>query len=179
MKRMRALLRPRVASRRARGSGSRPASARRGSRIMRESVVLPLPDSPTMVKISGRPAEIAKLTSSTARKAAPPKRPPTRIGLGDAFDREEVVAHSGRLRRLRLWQRASPRGSRRSRRRGGPARASSAPAPRGGRCPWRAGSADGSGSRAAARKGSAARRRAPSSAPTSPIRGRLSIRCAV
>jgi hypothetical protein len=45
-------------------------------RIIRDSVVLPLPDSPTMVKISDRSAEIEKLTSSTARKASPPKRPP-------------------------------------------------------------------------------------------------------
>ena len=45
-------------------------------RIMRERVVLPLPDSPTTVKISDRSAESEKLTSSTARKVPPPKRPP-------------------------------------------------------------------------------------------------------
>ena len=38
-------------------------------RIMRASVVLPLPDWPTMVNISGAPAWRAKLTSSTRRDA--------------------------------------------------------------------------------------------------------------
>ena len=35
-------------------------------KIMRASVVLPLPDSPTMVKISGRPASRRRLTPATA-----------------------------------------------------------------------------------------------------------------
>ena len=45
-------------------------------RIIRASVVLPEPDSPTMVKISGRAVSREKLTSSTALKAPRPNRPP-------------------------------------------------------------------------------------------------------
>ena len=44
--------------------------------IMRASVVLPLPDSPMIVKISGRPASSAKLTSSTASKCRRARIPP-------------------------------------------------------------------------------------------------------
>ena len=43
-----------------------PALGATMPRIMRASVVLPLPDSPTMVKISGRPASRRRLTPSTA-----------------------------------------------------------------------------------------------------------------
>ena len=45
-------------------------------RIMRERVVLPLPDSPMMVKISGRSAARLKLTWSTALKVWRESTPP-------------------------------------------------------------------------------------------------------
>ena len=48
---------------------------------MRESVVLPLPDSPTIVKISGSGGEIAKLTSSTARNGGAAKEAAAGIDL--------------------------------------------------------------------------------------------------
>ena len=45
---------------------------------MRDSVVLPLPDSPMMVNTSGRSAGSAKLTPSTALKCAPASSEPRR-----------------------------------------------------------------------------------------------------
>ena len=159
---------------RCRGSGSRPCVGATRLRIMRASVVLPLPDSPTMVKISGRAGSSEKLTSSTALKAPRAEQAAHGIGLGDVFDGEERLAHrSASAGSARCSHGLGPRGSRRSRRRDGRARASSAPGPRAGRSPWRAGSADGSGSPAAA---SARFGGAPASAffgLRSPIRGRL------
>jgi len=52
-----------------------PALGRTMLRIIRASVVLPLPDSPMTARISGRVAPISKLTSSTAF-ARRPKSPP-------------------------------------------------------------------------------------------------------
>jgi hypothetical protein len=43
---------------------------------MRASVVLPLPDSPMMVKISGRASSSVKLTSSTAANVRRYRIPP-------------------------------------------------------------------------------------------------------
>ena len=45
-------------------------------RIMRASVVLPLPDSPMIAKISGLSAAIEKLTPSTARMRLRLSSPP-------------------------------------------------------------------------------------------------------
>ncbi len=53
----------------------RPALGRTVARIMRASVVLPLPDSPMIARISGRWAASSKLTSSTARVLRPNKPP--------------------------------------------------------------------------------------------------------
>ena len=53
-----------------------PALGATMPRIMRASVVLPLPNSPTTVKISGRPASSRRLTSRTAMTCRRENRPP-------------------------------------------------------------------------------------------------------
>ena len=123
-------------------------------RIMRASVVLPLPDSPMIVKISGlsaamREADIVDRLRRARVRAA--RRVVKR--LADVRELEQ---------RARSWRAASECGwtakqaTRWPGASGGHRRRA-----RAGRCPSPAGSADGSGSRAADRRGSAAR---PSSA---------------
>ena len=139
-------------------------------RIMRASVVLPLPDSPMIVKISGSSASSRKLTSSTASTRRRESSPPRREGLARRRELEQ---------RARSWRAAPRRVTAKQATRWPGASVDHAAAPRGGRCPWPAGSADGSGSPAADRRGWAARPSSPPCGAASPMRGRLAIRCAV
>ena len=126
-------------------------------RIIRESVVLPLPDSPMIAKISGRRASSRKLTSSTATNTLPRKQAAADEGLCSTCE----TSSSSRS----CLRRPSPQSRRRDApailQHGGDLRDCTPPSP--------ADSADGSGNRAggSARFGGSA---------LSPLRG-ASRRC--
>jgi hypothetical protein len=75
MKAMRALA-PRICARSSPRKRIEPELGWTRLRIIRASVVLPLPDSPMIVKISGRSASSVKLTLATARTRLRPSSPP-------------------------------------------------------------------------------------------------------
>ena len=163
---------------RRRESGSRPESAATRLRIIRESVVLPLPelaDDGEDLRPAGRDreADVVDRAKGGARRTARPSR----IGLGDVLDGEEVGGSCGRRRRFVVDAGFTARAR-------GEAGDAMAGRERRQRRPLAA--ADVHGQRAARMEAAARRRRgkvgrraaeAPSSAPTSPIRGRLWIRC--
>ena len=130
-----------------------PRSAAPCSASCAASVVLPLPDSPMIVKISGRPG--LEREAHAVDRVEPPAGQDAahRVGLGDPLDLEQARRSRRRLRRHREAGDPAPG------RRPAPAAGSAA-----GRPPSRAGSADGSGSRAAGRRDWAARPRAPAGA---------------
>ena len=116
-----------------------------------------------------RPAGVEREADVVDRLEVPARQEPAdRVGLADMIDLEQRARSWRRLGRRREAGDAVPRRDRDQRR-----------VLARGRCPWRAGSADGSGSRAAARRGWAARPRAPCFGVVSPMRGRLAMRCAV